>query len=46
MVMMDAVGRLGGGRCCLGSGEAEFGGCCPALKMPMKAALAVPMWGC
>ena len=20
--------------------------CCPALKMPMKAALAVPMWGC
>ena len=22
------------------------GPCCPALKMPMKAALAVPMWGC
>ena len=21
------------------------GGCCPALKMPMKAALARPMWG-
>jgi len=24
----------------------RFAGCCPALKMPMKAALVLPMWGC
>jgi hypothetical protein len=27
-------------------GPADPVGCCASLKMPMKAALVVPMWGC
>ena len=46
------VGLLGGedGGLVVVHGLATFawdaGDCCASLKMPMKAALAVPMWGC